>query len=425
MKIPAIKAVMGDQVYYVGVLTFKEVSELVSRVDEELHNSEHLKDLIQRSISSNYLSIKEYILKQPERFFNVLILAVYDDYPDWSQVDLKFEKFETSKFGLLEFPGRHKVFPLDGQHRVEGIKSAIIDEPSIETEEITAIFLAHRNNLSGMQRSRRLFSTLNRYAKPVTMDDIIALDEDDSVAIVTRYLIEDQEDIKLFQDDRLTVSKNKAIPDSDKDSFTSIITLYQCNRELLKQFRRERKKKAPSKERDSLSLENYLKFRPSEDEIERFRDYCISYWSAFSNEISVIKKYLSKVGRNKAIEFRNREKGGGLLFRPVGLLPFVQASIEIKSRGSISYNSVLKRLDKVDFELDHVPWKHVLWSPTENTMIMGTGGIVKLLLLRLYGKDKIRPSENKKLEEKYLARLGVQNVARARQNVLSRIPRLS
>lgn len=51
-----------------------------------------------------------------------------------------------------------------------------------------------------MQRSRRLFSTLNRYAKPVSMRDIIALDEDDVVAIASRDLIDTH---PLFARDRL------------------------------------------------------------------------------------------------------------------------------------------------------------------------------------------------------------------------------
>ena len=41
-----------------------------------------------------------------------------------------------------------------------------------------------------MERTRRLFTTLNRYAKPVKKSEIIALDEDDIIAIITRELVE-------------------------------------------------------------------------------------------------------------------------------------------------------------------------------------------------------------------------------------------
>ncbi len=76
--------------------------------------------------------------------------------------------------GSLDFPGNQKIFPLDGQHRVEGIKAAIDLNSELGTERITVIFVGHIDNDKGMQRSRRLFITIYRYAKPVTMDDIIA-----------------------------------------------------------------------------------------------------------------------------------------------------------------------------------------------------------------------------------------------------------
>jgi len=72
MKIPALKAKIGNWDYYVTTLTFKQVETYVSKIDDNLHKSESLKDLIQRSITNNFKSIKEYILNQPEVFFNSL-----------------------------------------------------------------------------------------------------------------------------------------------------------------------------------------------------------------------------------------------------------------------------------------------------------------------------------------------------------------
>lgn len=123
MKIPALRANIGNWDYYVATLTFKEVNDMVSRIDNELHKSESLRDLIQRSITNNYKNIKKYILNQPELFFNSLVLAVYDDYPDWREIEFTYDDEETYQMGLLEFPGHHKIFPVDGQHRVEGIKA--------------------------------------------------------------------------------------------------------------------------------------------------------------------------------------------------------------------------------------------------------------------------------------------------------------
>jgi DNA sulfur modification protein DndB len=217
---------MGDWTYYTTTLTFGQVADFVSRIDNELHKSESLKDLIQRSITSNYLNIRDYILSQPSMFLNSLVLAVYDDYPDWREIEFRYEGEETYQMGLLEFPGHFKIFPVDGQHRVEGIKAALIEQPDLKDQRIASIFIGHINDEEGMQRSRRLFTTLNRYAKPVSLDDIIALDEDDLVAITTRYLLEEYD---LFTGDRVVYAKQKGIPPNNHSAITSIITLYQAN----------------------------------------------------------------------------------------------------------------------------------------------------------------------------------------------------
>ena len=76
MKIPAIRGHVGDWVYYIATMSFKDVSEYVKRVDNELHKSDLLKQMLQRSITKNYESIARYIETQEERFFNSLVLVV-------------------------------------------------------------------------------------------------------------------------------------------------------------------------------------------------------------------------------------------------------------------------------------------------------------------------------------------------------------
>jgi DNA sulfur modification protein DndB len=400
MKIPAIRAKIGDWTYYTTTLTFKQVNDHVARVDSQLHRSESLKELIQRSVTNNYLSIKEYIINQPELFFNAIVLAVYDDYPVWREIEIKYDGEESYQMGLLEFPGDHKIFPLDGQHRVEGIKAALIERPEFAEQKITAIFVGHKNDENGMRRSRRLFSTLNRYAKPVTMDDIIALDEDDSVAILTRELLET---FPLFTQNRVTKNKNKAIHDTDKTSFTSIITLYECNRELLKLFRRKRKTEFPNENRDSKSFNEYLKFRPNNVEVELFNQYCFSFWESFSKEFRVINDYLNIQNANPAKEFRNSETGGNLLFRPVGLYPLIQAAIEIHKRKQISFDEIFRKLNQINLDLSEKPWPQIMWNNYEKIMIMGNQGITKLFLLYLFDNNILRPFEVRNLKLKYSA----------------------
>jgi len=421
MKLPAIRANIGNWIYYITTLTFSQVDEHVEKIDDQLHKSEGLRDLIQRSITVNYVKIKEYIQNQPEMFFNSLVLGVYDGTPKWIEVELNLEDEDFFNLGFLDFPGNEKIFPIDGQHRVEGIKAALKEDSSLGQNKIGAIFIGHSKDKEGMEKSRRLFTTLNRYAKPVTMDDIIALDEDDSIAINTRSLLEN---FDLFAGKRVTKSKNKAIADRDKDSLTSIITLYQCNSDLLKSFRIERKKNDPNPKRDKKSFIDYLKFRPDEIEISLFEEYLKEFWTPFKNGISEISAFtLVPESTEPAKNFRNRENGGCLLFRPVGLLPFVQAAIEIRKRRAINFEQIFIKLNNLNYNLDEIPWRNILWNLEEKTMIMGTQSIVKLLLLYMYDPDILSSNELNSLNKKYADRTGFKGDSIL--TVLENIPTLS
>ena len=287
MKIPALRGKIGDWTYYVATLTFKQVNEYVSKVDEELHQSKVLQDLIQRSITNNFISIKKYILNQPEMFFNSLVLAVYNEYPEWQEIEVKYDEVETYKIGLLNFPGTHKIFPVDGQHRVEGIKAALKEDSTKENNEISVIFVGHSEDSQLKKRTRRLFTTLNRYAKPVSTRDIIALDEDDTAAILTRRLIERFE---LFRDDRIVDVKSKAIPNTNKAAFTSIITLYQTNLEVCKYKYSKTSGKKPTKK----NIDEFLKFRPESETLTAFYSTLLDFWNVFRDNLQVIDDFLNQ-----------------------------------------------------------------------------------------------------------------------------------
>ena len=147
MKLPAIRAKIGIWVYYVATLTFEQIASHVKRVDDELHKSTFLSEMLQRSITDNYKSIANYIAQQDERFFNSLVLAVYDGDPQWHEVILDYDDGEEfSDLGILELNGNEKIFPIDGQHRVEGIKKILNERPELSGEKIPVIFIGHKKD---------------------------------------------------------------------------------------------------------------------------------------------------------------------------------------------------------------------------------------------------------------------------------------
>ena len=236
LKLPALKGIIGDWVYYVTLLPFREVRNRVRRNDE-IHETKELQDWLQRKLTNRSDNIAEYLGTQKQRFFNAIVIGVYGGEPQWYPLSLRpseyldpisvEEEVEVS-MGILRLSGDEKLFAIDGQHRVEGIKHLAqrIGEEAFQEmpDELCTIFVAHKRTITGMKRTRRLFSTLNRYAEAVSLAELIVLDEDDVVAITCRYLIEKH---PLFTEGKISLQKQKSIGSKDQRSFTSVIALYQ------------------------------------------------------------------------------------------------------------------------------------------------------------------------------------------------------
>lgn len=389
MKIPAIRANIGDWIYYVATLSFKEVEEHVKRIDNELHKSTMLSDMLQRSITENYKSITTYIQTHNERFFNALILAVYDGDPQWHEVRLEYESGEEFvDLGILELSSNEKIFPIDGQHRVEGIKRAISESPGLyDDERIPVVFIGHRTDEKGMRRARQLFSTLNRYAKPVSMRDIIALDEDDVIAIISRELIEEH---PLFKTGRILDTRNKAIPDNNITALTTIITFYECNRELLTHYLRN---KPNGSKRPNIS--KYIRIRPNDDEINEFKSVCFAFWNALAETIPCINDINNNP--DKSIEEYRGSHGGIILFRPVALVPFVKAVVKICEACKLSYEDTFSMIPTEILNISHPAWKWLIWNPDKKQMVMGSKKIIENLIIYYTDKSLLSEKEIKHL----------------------------
>ena len=397
MKVPAIKAQIGSWIYYVSTLSFAQVKDYVRRIDDELHKSPLLRDMLQRSITDNYKSIADYIETQDERFFNALILAVYDGDPKWHEVRLETD--ETDEYiglGVLELTGNEKIFPIDGQHRVEGIKKVMTNSDKYANEQIPVVFIGHKKSEDGMKRARRLFSTLNRYAKPVSMRDIIALDEDDVIAISSRELIDNH---ILFSNDRILDSKTKAIPENNTKAFTTIITFYECNKLLLSLFLEDKDVYDSDKKKlkGSSKIKEFIRIRPNSEDIDEFCSLCNDFWTSFSEEFSEVKRYIdTKIPDTR--ELRNRN-GGNILFRPAALLPFVKSTIRIVKHQKTSFSTAFSTFPIHLLDLNQTIWRNVLWNNERKTMIMNNQTLTELIISYYWDKKALNSKELEKMYE--------------------------
>lgn len=155
IDIPAIRGTLGELTYYTATFTFKQIAERVKPADEELHTSRSLREQLQRALTDNYKGIKEYILTQKEHFFNALVLAIYDGEPTWNELDFEYNNIRHHSMGFLHLNGKERIFPVDGQHRVKGIKSALEVNPKLKDETITVIFIGHHNTREGKEKNKK------------------------------------------------------------------------------------------------------------------------------------------------------------------------------------------------------------------------------------------------------------------------------
>lgn len=410
MKIPAIKGKIGKTIYYIANLTFQQIDQLVKRVDSELHTSTSLKEEIQRSLSDNYIKIKQYILNREDHFFNSLVLAVYDGLPVWTEIRYELEEEWYHNVGVLHLNGEEKIFPVDGQHRVEGIKAALGEKPEIASETISVILIGHSNTSEGMEKSRRIFSTLNRYAKPVRLGDIIALDEDDIVAITTRIMLEN---FPLFMGDRIKASNSKSIPTNDKKSFTTLMTLYDCHLELLKYYKF-------GGNISSGKLKDYLRVRPDDETISGFYNFLFDFWRAFKICFTEIENYIEDTSLNAAEQYRESNRGGNIFFRPISLYPFISAIATLAMRApEHDIIRVMEQFRNIDRTVSSEPWNRVIWNPITHKMVMRNQSLVKYLFMHMYSHNILTSKENTAIRIKYAAvhNISIENAIEMLNNI--------
>lgn len=362
LVLPAIRAFMGDWVYYIATMTMKDVSDRV-KIAEEIHESNSLKELIQRQLTGRAPEIKRYLAHQEQRFFNSFVIGIYGGVPQWYELDLRTDALPTSDhpipkrlegtLGLLTLEGNETLFAIDGQHRVAGIRETIeADEIDIGHEEVSALFVGHDTSTEGRRRTRRLFTTLNRYAKPVSKQEAIALDEDDVVAVVTREIVDDH---RLLVD-RVSLNKSKSIPVSDNTSFTSIVALYDS----LDVFLRDRSNK---------SWERFKRRRPPDEDVEIYLDQAYNLYDHLCGGFPALEEYANiEVETGIAEPYRNNRSGGHLLFRPVGLLLIVNVIRYLMVDTGLPLGDAVDRVSQVPTQLDQKPWQGLLWDDANKRM---------------------------------------------------------
>jgi len=343
---------------------------------KKIYRSDNLNEILQRLEDPKRIEpLKNYILKQKDRYFNSLTVAFTGGNPKWYPVsikkDIKFTEEDIEylnlKFGILELTGKEELFILDGQHRLLGLKSAFKIKPEVGEEEISVMLVNHEETTEGIKRTRRIFVSLNRNAKPVSEGENIILEEDDASAIIARQLVEK---FSLFKSNNvIAFNKNLNLKPGKQDieKFTSLLALYNVN-EVLIDHEKLYGKKVEGK---------YVRIRPDDKLIEEEYKVVSDFWDAFFSTFPNAKSFVNNPSKHS--DFKTA-KGGLFYLRPVGQEMIALFYKQLKLEKKLSKFSQLK---KVEEYLESDLWNYILFNPHKGNVLMNKGNALTYLLYNL------------------------------------------
>lgn len=411
---PAIEAGIGRWTYYIVKMKVSDLAKEVN-LSSDVHQERTLDEAIQRKIMDSRAreDLVAYLHDREDRFLNSIVVAALGGSPTFTSLQLADTPENTvframqldQSFGVLTFAGGEKYYALDGQHRLAAIKAIlhpsdhrkdrfareyITDDfrQSFGEEEISVIMVVQDPGDDESARDevlrdyRRLFSSLNRYAKATDHNTNIIMDEDDGIAILTRRLIAEHEFFKWTVDKPSEYSivkteKGKNLRTSDS-FFTQIEVLYDLNSTFLTSATRCTKGWKLN-EREIIAHKDFKKIwrinRPDEGVLDELYGELSSIWDGLLETLPELRQPPPKMRvHNPSGDQEDPSNQDHVLFWPIGqelMAGIIRALLDDYSTKNakevLSKDEVLEAiapLKHVDWSLHSEPWKHLLLVQT-------------------------------------------------------------
>lgn len=378
--LPCIRGQVGDWIYYTSSMAASEISHIVLAA-KNIREAQSLDDVLQRSLRERAAEIAKYLCTREQRFFNSIIIGVYEGLPEWHEFIVKSKIEElggdseglTDSVGLLEFTGLEKMFAIDGQHRVAGIKYAYENavDPSnttfncnISEDRYPVILVAHIDDASGRKRTRQLFSDINRKAKAVPKKDQIIIDEETLTHIVTRRVYAEY---KYFLNGKLIdhIHENTNLKNDDFEHFTNLTTLNTVVTKLKPLFNKKRK----SNEWD-------------EDNVVNLKKIVIEFLDTIIENVPEYRAFFI----DHSISLRELRKDNSyILFRPIGFTLLSKIYTYYAKRRLM--NEFASRIGKLNFVSPKGDFDKILWNSGKMEAKANHQSLAYTLSLYLLGND--------------------------------------
>ncbi len=360
--IPAIKGKMGSTPYYETTMKAQELTASARPAQEsDGWASATIEERIQREL--NLKRVKEeivpYLRLAEDRFFGAVIVLVKDGELEFETLtDIGFKptaayRSAARNMGFLNIAGGERIV-LDGQHRLAALRSVIQREyeedgkadyaTDVPNDEICVIFV----DFEDLEKTRRIFTKVNRSARVPKRADNIIMSEDDGFAIITRWLVRQEAPLgrSYGPNNELIVDwKSNTLGDRSL-KLTTISALYETVKDIL------------AAEKIDMVDEKKGIVRPSDEELEEAYEAAERWWKTLMAKIAPFKE----AAKNPSQLPKMRDSGVNLLLlKPNGQQALVKGLSWAVQRGA-DLDLSIERANKIDWS-DMKVWENVLIKP--------------------------------------------------------------
>lgn len=317
---PAIKGNQASKDYFVIMCPLNILSKLFIFNEDDIPAEYRAQRIINKS---RIPEMANYIISNPRDYVFSSLTASIDGTFEFKA----FDEFQNKDIGVLNVSMDSKLLINDGQHRRAAIEDALKAAPELGDETISVVIFIDE----GLKRSQQIFADLNKHAVNVSKSIGILYDSRDSVALITKNLLEVNPYLKNFTD-----KENTSLPKFSPKLFI-LSSIYETNKKLL----------------NKLNLTN-----------EKSKDFVIEFWQFLCENITEWKFVFNK--ELSPHNFRNTYiTSNGVVLEAIGIV-----GNSLYKNHSDNWKSYLMKLNDID-------WNRNNLSDWENRVISPNGRIVK------------------------------------------------
>lgn len=418
--VPAIAGRMGSTEYFQAVMRADELAATVkAAMDFKEFDSFMASERMQRKLSEERVEaqIVPYLTNSADRFFGSIIVLVYEPK------EFYFEPLKD--FGLGKLPAAYssvesmigtltisggKLFALDGQHRLHALRTVINETKTphlghpitgdfrneVKNDQLSVIFL----KFTSVEKARRIFNKVNRYAKPTSKSTNILTSEDDGHAIIARCLagLDDPEKfdstvkppipLKLINGKDLLRLEGSSLKQGDPH-LTTLELVYKSTEAICAATGQ------PALDEKSTIV------RPDDALLRTAYDVCARWWSTLMTDFVPFASVMSDP--YDVPQWRHHEHRFSLALRPNGQEAIVRGLMEAHRISGLTPKTLVERLNKIPMSFSHRLWIGILLGGGEHRVrVIGFQPVAaNLVTYLLIGPDQYGARRTQDLEADY------------------------